>query len=46
MVIYIIVSRLEIAKLKSIVLGFDEDALITIGSVEVAGKKYRKKAIH
>lgn len=46
MVIYIIVSRLEIAKLKSIVLGFDNDALITIGSVEVAGKKYRKKAIH
>ena len=46
MVIYIIVSRLEIAKLKSIVLGFDDDALITIGSVEVSGKKYRKKAIH
>jgi uncharacterized membrane-anchored protein YitT (DUF2179 family) len=46
MVIYIVVSRLEIAKLKSIVLGFDEDALVTIGSVEVAGKKYRKKAIH
>lgn len=45
-VIYIIVSRLELAKLKSIVLGFDQDALITIGNVEVAGKKYRKKAIH
>ena len=45
-VIYIIVSRLELAKLKSIVLGFDRDALITIGNVEVAGKKYRKKAIH
>ena len=45
-VIYIIVSRLELAKLKSIVLGFDRDALITIGNVEVAGKRYRKKAIH
>lgn len=45
-VIYVVVSRLEITKLKSIVLGFDSDALITIGTVEVAGKKYRKKAIH
>lgn len=45
-VIYIIVSRLELAKLKSIVLGFDNDALITVGNVEVAGKKYKKKAIH
>ena len=45
-VIYIIVSRLELAKLKTIILGFDHDALITIGNVEVAGKKYKKKAIH
>ncbi len=45
-VIYVVVSRLEITKLKSIVLGFDGDALITIGNVEVAGKKYRKRAIH
>lgn len=45
-VIYVVVSRLEITKLKSIVLGFDSDALITIGNVEVAGKKYRKEAIH
>ncbi|WP_085834129.1 YitT family protein [Clostridium merdae] len=45
-VIYVVVSRLELTKLKSIVLGFDCDALITIGNVEVAGKKYRKKAIH
>mgnify|MGYP002407383031 CR=1 FL=1 len=45
-VIYVVVSRLELAKLKSIVLGKDPDALITVGSVEVAGKKYRKKAIH
>lgn len=45
-VIYVVVSRLELTKLKSIVLGFDHDALITIGNVEVAGKKYRKRAIH
>ncbi len=45
-VIYIIVSRLEITKLKSIILGFDCNALITVGNVEVAGKKYKKQAIH
>jgi uncharacterized membrane-anchored protein YitT (DUF2179 family) len=45
-VIYIIISRLELAKLKAIVLDFDNDALITVGNVEVAGKKYRKNAIH
>ncbi len=45
-VIYVVVSRLELAKLKSIVLGKDPNALITVGNVEVAGKKYRKKAIH
>ena len=45
-VLYTVVSRLEIAKVKNIVHGFDEDALLTIGSVEVAGKKYMKKSIH
>lgn len=45
-VIYVVISRLEIAKLKSIVHDFDENALVTIGSVEVSGKKYKKKAIH
>ena len=45
-VIYVVLSRLEIAKVKNIVNGFDEDALITITSVEGTGKKYRKKAIH
>lgn len=45
-VIYIVISRLEIAKLKSIIHGFDDDALITIGSVEASGKRYGKKAIH
>ena len=45
-VIYVVLSRLEIAKLKNIVHGFDEDALITVTSVEGTGKKYAKKAIH
>lgn len=45
-VIYVIVSRLEIFKLKSIVYGFDENALMTIGSVETLGKGFKKKAIH
>lgn len=45
-VIYVVVSRLELAKLKKIVLDFDHNALITIGNVEVAGNKYIKKAIH
>lgn len=45
-VLYTVVSRLEVAKIKSIVQGFDEDALVTIGSVEVAGRKYIKKSIH
>lgn len=45
-VIYVIVSRLEIFKLKSIVYGFDENALMTIGSVETLGKGFKKRAIH
>lgn len=45
-VIYVVISRLEVAKLKNIVNDFDEDALITITSVEGTGKKYAKKAIH
>lgn len=45
-VIYVVLSRLEVAKLKKIVNDFDEDALITITSVEGTGKKYAKKAIH
>jgi uncharacterized membrane-anchored protein YitT (DUF2179 family) len=42
----VVVSRLEIAKLKGIVHGLDENALVTIASVEVTGKRYGKKAIH
>ncbi|MCE5222367.1 MAG: YitT family protein [Clostridium sp.] len=45
-VIYVVLSRLEIAKLKNIVNDFDRNALITITSVEGTGKKYVKKAIH
>lgn len=45
-VLYTVVSRLEVSKLKRIVHDFDEKALVTIGSVEVSGKKYKKKAIH
>ena len=45
-VIYVVLSRLEVAKLKKIVHGFDEEALITISSVEGTGKSYKKKAIH
>lgn len=45
-VVYVVVTRLEIAKLKSIIYGFDENALFTIGSVEAFGKRYKKQAIH
>ena len=45
-VIYVVVSRLEIAKLKNIVYGFDEDALVSIASVETTGKINGKKSIH
>lgn len=45
-VIYVVVSRLEIAKLKGIVHGFDENALLTIATVEATGKGAGKKAIH
>jgi len=45
-VIYTVVTRLEIAKLKLIVHGFDENALVTISKVEVFGHRYKKKAIH
>lgn len=44
--IYVIVTRLEIAKLRLIVTGFDRNALMTITSVEIEGKRFRKKPIH
>ena len=42
-VLYVVISRLEIAKLKTIVQEIDETALITIGNVEVIGKGYKRK---
>lgn len=45
-IIFAVVTRLEIAKLKEIVVGFDRNALIAITSVEVEGKRFRKKPIH
>lgn len=45
-IIFVVVTRLEIAKLKSIVNGFDENALTTIVDMEVEGKRFRKRAIH
>ena len=45
-VIYVILTRLEISKLKAVCLGKDENALISIHSVsDVIGKQH-KKAIH
>lgn len=44
--IYVVISRLEISKLRSIINEIDSNALVTIGSVEAYGKKYKKNAIH
>ncbi|MBV4419477.1 YitT family protein [Clostridium tyrobutyricum] len=45
-VIYVIVSRLELSKLKSIVTGFDKHALVSVSNVDVSGKSLKKKTIH
>lgn len=46
-VLYSVVTRLEIAKLKSIIHDKDEDAFVTINDVsDVMGGKHRKRAIH
>ncbi|MBP2643360.1 MAG: hypothetical protein H6Q67_1247 [Firmicutes bacterium] len=46
-VLYSIVTRLEIAKLKSIVQELDENAFVTINDVhEVMGGQFSKKSIH
>jgi len=44
--IFVVVTRLEVAKLKLIASGFDRNSLIAITSVEIEGKRFRKKAIH
>jgi uncharacterized membrane-anchored protein YitT (DUF2179 family) len=46
-VLYSVISRLEVAKLKAIIDENDENALVTISDVhEVMGGKIKKKAIH
>ncbi len=44
--IFVVVTRLEIAKLKLIVNGFDKNAMVIISSIEIDGRRFRKKAIH
>jgi len=44
--IFVVVTRLEIAKLKLIVNGYDRNALIAITDIEIEGKRFRKKPIH
>jgi uncharacterized membrane-anchored protein YitT (DUF2179 family) len=46
-VLYAVITRLEIAKLKSLVEEIDENAFVTISDVhDVLGGTFRKKAIH
>jgi uncharacterized membrane-anchored protein YitT (DUF2179 family) len=46
-VLYTLISRLEVAKLKAIIDELDETAFVTISDVhEVMGGKFKKKAIH
>jgi uncharacterized membrane-anchored protein YitT (DUF2179 family) len=46
-VLYAVITRLEIAKLKAIVDEHDEDAFVTINDVhEVMGGRFKKRAIH
>lgn len=46
-VLYAVITRLEIAKLKAIVDELDEDAFVTINDVhEVMGGRFKKRAIH
>jgi uncharacterized membrane-anchored protein YitT (DUF2179 family) len=46
-VLYTLISRLEVAKLKAIIDELDENAFVTISDVhEVMGGKFKKKAIH
>ncbi|MEK3875529.1 YitT family protein [Paenibacillus sp. FSL H8-0122] len=46
-VIFVVITRLEEAKLKSIVEDWDSDAFIAIGNIhDVKGGRFKKKAIH
>ncbi len=47
MIIYAVITRLEVAKLRAIVLDKDPEAFVTIHDVsEVMGGRHKKKAIH
>ena len=46
-ILYAVITRLEIAKLKSLVENIDEDAFVTINDVhDVLGGTFKKKSIH
>jgi uncharacterized membrane-anchored protein YitT (DUF2179 family) len=46
-ILYSVVTRLEVAKLKSIIFDKDENAFVTINDVsDVMGGKHRKRSIH
>ena len=45
-VLYVVVSRLEVSKLRSIVHQFDQNALVTVGNVDSWGKHFKKRNIH
>ena len=45
-VLYVVVTRLELAKMKDIIHEVDDNSLVTIGSVELISKKHGKKPIH
>ena len=46
-ILYSVVTRLEIAKLKSIIADIDENAFVTVNDVsDVMGGKHKKRSIH
>ncbi len=46
-ILYSVVTRLEVAKLKSIINDFDEDAFVTVTDVsDTMGGKHKKRSIH
>lgn len=46
-ILYVVITRLEIAKLKSIIADIDDNAFITVNDVhDVMGGSFKKKAIH
>lgn len=47
LVIYSVITRLEVSKLKDIISDIDEEAFVTISDVyDIMGVKHKKKAIH